>query len=98
MRKEGEEEFNGSWYVEKDAMWFSPAGCKECNFSGYKGRTALFEIMTLNEEIKELTKKGASSMAIRKAALEQGMRAIRVDGIRKAMKGITSIYEVLRVT
>ncbi|MDN3512203.1 MAG: GspE/PulE family protein [Candidatus Jettenia sp.] len=98
MRKEGEEEFDGSWYVEKDAMWFSPAGCKECNFSGYKGRIALFEIMTLNEEIKELTKKGASSMAIRKAALEQGMRAIRVDGIRKAMKGITSIYEVLRVT
>ncbi len=96
--KEQWEGFYGEWYCENDVVWFNPGGCRECNFSGYRGRTALFEIMILGEEIKELTKNRASSTMIRKAALSQGMRAIRIDGLIKVMKGITSVSEVLRVT
>lgn len=94
---EGFHGIHGGWHSGSDAAWFDPGGCRECNFSGYRGRTALFEIMVLGEEIKELIKNRASSTMIRKAALRQGMRPIRVDGILKAMKGITSVSEVLRV-
>ncbi|MEP9410570.1 MAG: type II/IV secretion system protein [Candidatus Brocadia sp.] len=89
------------WYrnskVENEASWFGPKGCRECNYSGYKGRTALFEVMPMDEEIKRLAMRGASSAAIRKVALERGMRDIKMDGMMKATKGITSISEVLRV-
>ncbi|MCF6157974.1 MAG: type II/IV secretion system protein [wastewater metagenome] len=87
-----------SGIVTEGMPWFHPGGCRECNFSGYKGRTALFEIMFLNDEIRRLTMDTASSTAIRKIALKHGMRDIRTDGILKVMKGITSISEVLRVT
>lgn len=86
------------WFFGRGAAWFSPGGCRKCNFSGYHGRTALFEIMILDEEVKELIKNKASSTMIRKAALRHGMRAIRIDGLIKAAKGITSVSEVLRVT
>lgn len=82
----------------EDVTLFGPVGCKECSFSGYKGRTALFEIMVLDDEIKKLTMKRAPSSVIRKVALEHGMRDIRLDGIMKVIKGMTSINEVLRVT
>lgn len=88
------EERLSSW---EDVMLFYPGGCKECGFSGYKGRTAIFEIMVLDDEIKRLTMRKAPSSVIRKVAIEHGMRDIREDGMMKVIKGITSIHEVLRV-
>ncbi len=85
-------------YVFDEITWFKPVGCKHCNFSGYKGRTAIFEIMLMNDSIKQLTMKKAPSAVIRRRALNSGMRDIRIDGVLKAMKGITTISEALRVT
>lgn len=84
--------------IGNEVKWFRPGGCKECNFSGYKGRTALFEIMLMDDELRRLTMKKTPSMTIRRVALEHGMRDIRIDGLMKVMQGITTVSEVLRVT
>lgn len=76
---------------------YEPQGCHICNNTGYRGRIALYEVMPVKEEIKELILKGASENEIRKEAINLGMLTLRQSGIRKVIAGITSIEEVLRV-
>jgi len=71
-------------------------GCKFCNRSGYEGRTAIFEILDVTEEIRELVNKRMSMDSIRKKAVEQGMATMIRDGIAKALMGITTLEEVKR--
>ncbi len=73
-------------------------GCLTCRRTGYTGRTAIHEIMTINDEIHGLILDSASARDIRQAAVKSGMRTMRVDGLQKAVKGITTIKEVLRLT
>lgn len=73
-------------------------GCRGCNGTGYRGRAGLFEILAMNTEIRELTIANASSDKIRKAAIKGGMKTLRQDGILKALQGITTIEEIMRVT
>jgi type IV pilus assembly protein PilB len=73
-------------------------GCEKCNNTGYKGRVGLYEVMSVSDEIRELTVERASSEEIRKVAVAQGMRPLRADGFEKVKNGITSIAEVARVT
>jgi type IV pilus assembly protein PilB len=71
-------------------------GCKFCNHSGYEGRTAIFEILDVTEEIRELINERVSMDTIRKKAIEQGMTTMICDGITKALMGITTFQEVKR--
>ncbi|MFA5146432.1 MAG: type II secretion system ATPase GspE [Candidatus Omnitrophota bacterium] len=73
-------------------------GCEACKHTGYKGRTAIYEILSMDEEIRELVLKRASSDQIKKKALSRGMRTLRQDGWEKIMLGITTPGEVIRVT
>jgi type IV pilus assembly protein PilB len=73
-------------------------GCSVCNGSGYKGRIALYEVMPVGSEIKELVLEGASSDEIKRAAVKLGMKTLRMSGNSKIKEGITSVEEVLRVT
>ncbi|MBR4571548.1 MAG: Flp pilus assembly complex ATPase component TadA [Candidatus Riflebacteria bacterium] len=73
-------------------------GCLTCRKTGYAGRTAIHEIMTINDEIHGLILDSASARDIRQAAVKSGMRTMRVDGLQKAIKGVTTIKEVLRLT
>ncbi len=73
-------------------------GCPACLKRGYKGRTALFEVLTVNEAIRELITKKSSSDEIRNKAQSIGMRTLSESGIEKMKEGITSIDDVLRVT
>lgn len=82
----------------KDAKLFKGKGCLTCRKSGYSGRTAIHEIMTINDEIHGLILNSASARDIRTAAVNAGMRTMRVDGLQKALKGVTTIDEVLRLT
>jgi len=75
----------------------NPNGCERCGGIGYKGRIALVEIMTMTQEIEHLTIEEASTAAIKKVALDQGMKTMRMDGWEKVLEGTTSIEEVLRV-
>lgn len=73
-------------------------GCEHCRYTGYSGRTAIFEILTTNEKIKSLIMERAPANVIRAAAIETGMIPLRQDGWRKVLAGITTVDEVLRVT
>jgi type IV pilus assembly protein PilB len=84
--------------VAFDLEAYEPVGCGRCGGSGYKGRTGLYEVMTISDEIRDLTVERASADEIRKVAVAQGMRPLRVDGFEKVKNGITSIAEVARVT
>lgn len=81
-----------------DAELFSGKGCLTCRRTGYFGRTAIHEIMTINEEIHSLILKSVSARDIRHASVNSGMRTMRIDGIIKAVKGVTTLEEVLRLT
>jgi general secretion pathway protein E len=79
-------------------MLFKPAGCDHCNNTGYRGRSGIYEMMTLDDDIRQLVLKNVDSGTIKKQAVTKGMRTLMDDGARKVMKGITSIAEVLSVT
>jgi len=73
-------------------------GCESCNYTGYRGRTAIHEIMVMTEELRDLVLKKTSSEHIRELAREQGMRTLREDGFLKAQRGDTTLLEVSRIT
>jgi len=72
--------------------------CQECRQTGYKGRTAIFEFLVLDDEIRALILKHASSGEIAKLARSKGMRTLREDGMEKVKQGLTTVDEVMRVT
>ena len=84
------------WGEHVDA--FHGRGCEACNGSGYKGRAGIFELMQLNEEIRELIMKGADASKLTDAARRNGMRQLREDGWVKVKLGMTTAEEVTRVT
>lgn len=75
---------------------FGPGGCDECYHSGYAGRTGLFEIMTVNQEIRRLVARAASTHEIEEAAIRAGLVVFRHGALLKVARGITSTEEILR--
>jgi type IV pilus assembly protein PilB len=73
-------------------------GCSICNKGGYKGRTGLYEVMEINDELRELILVGASALELKKKAVEQGMLTLRRSGLVKMAAGMTTMDEVLRET
>ncbi len=78
--------------------FFIGAGCDRCFQTGYRGRTGVYELMLLNQEIQELVYRSESAGVIKKLALNAGLQTLRMDGTRKVLAGMTTIAEVLRVT
>lgn len=76
---------------------YRAVGCAACAKTGYRGRLALHEVMTVTEEVERLTVARASAMEIERVATEQGMNSLRLDGMEKVLAGITSLEEILRV-
>lgn len=75
----------------------SPEGCKECNFIGYKGRLGIYEIFTMDDNLKQLTIDKAPAFKILQQAIENGMITMLQDGVLKCLDGITSLEEIYRV-
>jgi type IV pilus assembly protein PilB len=73
-------------------------GCATCNNTGYKGRVGLYEVMEINDELRELILVGASAVELKRKALETGMITLRKSGLIKAALGLTTMEEVLRET
>ena len=84
--------------IASKANFMRGKGCGYCNKNGYRGRMAIYELMTMNSQVRELTFKGESTQVIRKLARKQGMRTLFEDGMIKALKGQTTIDEVMRIT
>jgi general secretion pathway protein E len=76
----------------------NPTGCDRCGGTGYSGRTGVYELLPITEEIRRLAIRNADAGQIKHAAMEQGMRTLRDDGAHKVLAGMTSIEEVMRVT
>jgi type IV pilus assembly protein PilB len=76
---------------------YRAVGCSACAKTGYRGRLALHEVMSVTEEIERLTVERASAFEIGRVACEQGMRTLRLDGMDKVRGGTTSLEEILRV-
>ncbi len=85
-----DQEFDG-------ATLYGPAGCKHCARTGYTGRLAISEIMTISENVAQLCVKSASTEALREAAIGEGMRTMRQDAVIKVRSGVTSLEEMARI-
>ena len=83
--------------VPKDKLFFHPVGCKNCDFTGYKGRQAIGELFIIDDEVKEMMKDGYNDFQVREAMVKRGMRTI-ADELREMMlEGTTSYQEAVRV-
>jgi type IV pilus assembly protein PilB len=86
-----EEEANG-------AVCYKGKGCSTCSDTGYKGRLALYEVMPIGEEVRELILQGASADEIKKRAVGAGMKTLRMSGLAKILEGVTTLEEVVDST
>ena len=77
---------------------YRPVGCEECNHKGYSGRSGIYELLIVDDDLRSMVVAGATTGTIRAAAIGRGLKTLRDDGIRKALEGITSLDEVRRVT
>ena len=82
----------------QNKIFYKSKGCSHCNYKGYMGRTAISEILIVNDDIRSLILQSSSSTIIKKKAIKQGMMTFREHGFEKAMEGLTSIEEVLSNT
>ena len=79
-------------------IFYRGRGCEECAHIGFRGRTAIFEILVMNDRLREITAKKAATKDIREEAVKGGMRLLRQSGLEKIFQGITTIDEVVRET
>jgi general secretion pathway protein E len=82
----------------KDTNFYIGAGCEKCFDTGYRGRIGIYELMIITEDLREMIYHKESAGVIKRKAIELGLQTLRMDGARKAAKGITTVSEVLRVT
>jgi len=82
----------------RNATFYVGAGCERCFQTGYRGRTGIYEVMLIDEQIQELIYRQETAGRIKRHALDTGMQTLRMDGARKVLAGTTTASEVLRVT
>jgi type IV pilus assembly protein PilB len=77
---------------------YKGSGCPRCNQTGYKGRVALYEVLPVRDEIRELILQGGSAGEIKKGAIQLGMKTLRQAALQKLKDGTTTVEEILKVT
>jgi type II secretory ATPase GspE/PulE/Tfp pilus assembly ATPase PilB-like protein len=82
----------------REAQVMKPVGCEQCRKTGYKGRTGIFEIFVIDDEVRHMINQRSSTLMLRQRARELGMRTLREDGVRKILGGFTSAEEVISIT
>lgn len=98
--KEEEIEFlqkNLNIKIDKNINLYKETGCRECKNKGFKGRIGIYELLAINEDIKELILKQGASHQIEEAAKKNGMKTLKEDGFDKVLQGITTIGEIMRL-
>ena len=83
---------------ERDILLYRPKGCEACDGTGYRGRLAITELLVMTDDIRRLVMTNAPARKIEEQALLEGMQTMYDDGIHKAVAGMTTVEEVLRVT
>ena len=85
-------------FAPTEGTIYTAQGCASCNRSGYRGRTGIYELLTVDDELRRLIHDRASEQALRSYAVSRGMRSLRDDGMRWVAQGVISLEEVVRVT
>jgi len=88
----------GGYDVPEDAVFYKGRGCEHCRNFGFRGRTGLFELLEFTPAVREAFLRNASAEELTRVAVKDGMHTLLADGIRKAIEGVTTVDEVLRVT
>jgi len=83
--------------IRDDVQLYRGKGCETCAFTGYYGRSGIFELLVVDDDVRKLILKNADSNAIRTAAKQHGMRTLLEDGAEKIKDGISTLSEILRV-
>jgi type IV pilus assembly protein PilB len=84
--------------LSKDQKFFYGRGCERCNNTGHRGRTGIFELVPINDELRDLISTGVSTDELRKHCRQQGMETLREAGLKALFSGTTTIEEVVRET
>ena len=87
-----------SYFSSPPEFLYRGTGCEKCKGKGYFGRSGIFELLTIDNEIRPMITDKIDSQSIRKYAISRGMKTLRQDGIEKVISGISTLQEVLRVT
>jgi general secretion pathway protein E len=82
----------------RDRPVYSAVGCTQCKWTGYRGRSGIYELLVVDDELRRLVHDGAAEAALREHALKRGMTQLRDDGLRWVAQGETTVEEVMRVT
>ncbi|NHZ80601.1 type II/IV secretion system protein [Massilia sp. CCM 8695] len=88
----------GSWNIPKPAVVYRPIGCPECRQTGFRGRTGLYELLTVTEGFTNMIGKETDLAALRRQSVGDGMKPLRIAGAYKIIEGVTTAEEVLKVT
>jgi general secretion pathway protein E len=88
----------GAWKIPKPAVVYRPIGCPECRQTGYRGRTGIYELLTITEAFTQLVGKETDLHALRRQSVLDGMKPLRIAGAMKIIEGVTTADEVLKVT
>ncbi|MCE3603800.1 GspE/PulE family protein [Massilia sp. P8910] len=92
------ESIGGSWNIPKPEVVYRPIGCPECRQTGFRGRTGLYELLTVTEGFTNMIGKQTDLAALRKQSVDDGMKPLRIAGAYKIIEGSTTADEVLKVT
>ena len=88
----------GLWNIPKPATVYRPIGCPECRQTGFRGRTGLYELLTVSEGFTNMIRDETDLIALRAQAVKDGMKPLRIAGAHKIIEGMTTAEEVLKVT
>jgi general secretion pathway protein E len=88
----------GAWKIPKPDLVYRPVGCPECRQTGFRGRTGIYELLTITEPFSKLIGKSTDVNALRRQGVTDGMKPLRIAGAMKIVEGVTTADEVLKVT
>jgi len=88
----------GAWQIPKPATIYRPVGCPECRQTGFRGRTGIYELVTVTEAFTHLIKEVTDLAALRQQSVADGMKPLRIAGAYKVVEGVTTAEEVLKAT
>ncbi|MCS0595212.1 GspE/PulE family protein [Massilia agri] len=88
----------GAWNIPKPATVYRPIGCPECRQTGYRGRTGIYELLTVSEGFAHIVRESGDIQKLRQQSVADGMKPLRIAGAMKVVEGVTTADEVLKVT
>ena len=88
----------GAWKIPKPTTIYRPIGCPECRQTGYRGRTGIYELLTVSEGFTKLIAEQTDLLALRRQSVADGMKPLRIAGAMKVVEGVTTVEEILKVT